>query len=250
MAKISKDLSAGNLHPRETIFLAGTIAAVNSELPIPCDGSSTVSLDLRGTFNLTIEVSGTVDGVQWTPIPVRPVNTASISYVPTIVGTVQGVWMGSCAGYRQVRARCTASTSGSAFAVISASTAPLDQSLLGMVTPLLVSQTGAASAALTATLPAPGAGLRQYLTYLRILRSASAALTAGAAPTVVTTTNLPGTLAFSFGADAAPQGTDKVIQEDFAYPLAALAQNTATTIVCPATTGVIWRVTCGYYVAP
>jgi hypothetical protein len=88
------------------------------------------------------------------------------------------------------------------------------------------------------------------LTYIRILRNASAALTAGAAPTVVTTTNLPGTLAFSFGADAAPQGTDKIIQEDFAYPLASLAQSTATTIVAPLTTGVIWRITVGYYVAP
>jgi hypothetical protein len=250
MAKLSKDLSAGNLHPREVIFLAGTLAAVNSEVVIPCDGSSTVSLDLRGTFSLTVEVSGSVDGIQWTPIPVRPVNTALIVYVAVVTGTVQGLWMGSCAGYRQVRARTTAAVSGSASAVISATTAPLDQTLSGAVTPLLVSTTGAAGAAITATLPSPGAGLRHYLTYIRILRSASAALTAGAAPTVVTTTNLPGPLAFSFGADAAPQGTDKIIQEDFAYPLAALAQGTATSVVAPITTGVIWRITVGYYVAP
>jgi hypothetical protein len=250
MAKLSKDLSAGNLHPRETVFLAGTLAAINSEVVIPCDGSSTVSVDLRGTFNLTVEVSGSVDGVQWTPIPVRPVNTASISYVAVITGTVPGLWMGSCSGYRQVRARTTAAVSGSATTVIAATTALLDQSLIGATTSLLVSPTGAAGAAVTATLPSPGAGLRHYVTYLRILRSASAALTAGAAPTVVTTTNLPGTLAFSFGADAALQGTDKLIQEDFAYPLAALAQATATTIVAPVTTGVIWRITVGYYVAP
>jgi 3-polyprenyl-4-hydroxybenzoate decarboxylase len=119
-----------------------------------------------------------------------------------------------------------------------------------MVTPLLVTATGAAGAAVTLSLPTPGAGLRQYITYLSINRSASAALTAGATPTVVTTTNIPGALAFTFGADAAPQGTDKIIREDFTYPLAATAQATATTIVCPATTGVIWRVTAGYYVAP
>jgi hypothetical protein len=66
----------------------------------------------------------------------------------------------------------------------------------------------------------------------------------------VTTTNLPGTLAFSFPADAAAQGTVDRWREDFAYPIASNAQNAATTIVCPATTNVIWRITAGFYVAP
>jgi hypothetical protein len=96
----------------------------------------------------------------------------------------------------------------------------------------------------------PGAGLRHYLTYLSINRFATALLTAAAAPVVVTTTNLPGALAFSFAADAAAQGTMDRWREDFSFPLAASAQATATTIVCPVTTGVIWRVTAGYYVAP
>ena len=120
----------------------------------------------------------------------------------------------------------------------------------GMITPLVVTAVSAAAAAVTLTLPAPGAGLRQYLTYLSINRFASALLTAAAAPVTVTTTNLPGTLAFSLPADAAAQGTLYPWREDFAYPLASSAQNTAMTIVCPATTGVIWRVTAGYYVAP
>lgn len=38
--------------------------------------------------------------------------------------------------------------------------------------------------------------------------------------------------------------------EDFNLPIATSAQATATTIVCPATPNVIWRVTAGYYVAP
>jgi hypothetical protein len=75
-------------------------------------------------------------------------------------------------------------------------------------------------------------------------------LTAAAAPVTVTTTNLPGTLAFSFAAEALPQGQIDRWREDFSYPLAAAAQATATTIVAPATTNVIWRVTAGYYVAP
>lgn len=109
---------------------------------------------------------------------------------------------------------------------------------------------GAAAAAVTLTLPAPGAGLRQYLTYLSINRFSSVLLTAAAAPVTVTTTNLPGSLAFSFAADAAVLGALDRWREDFAFPIASSAQNTATTIVCPATTGVIWRATAGYYIAP
>ena len=250
MAKLSLDQTIGTMHPRETLIVTGNLGALNAEIVETCDGSTTVSLDLRGTFSMTVEVSGTVDGTNYLPIPMRPVNLAAVSYVAAIVGTVQGVWVGKCAGFRQIRVRVTAFTSGTALATLTASTAALDDTLQGFITPSIVTNTGAAGAAVTLTLPSPGAGLRQYITYLSIVRSASAALTAGAAPTVVTTTNLPGSLAFTFGADAAPQGTDKIIREDFAYPMAASAQGTAVTVVCPITTGVIWRVTAGYYVAP
>lgn len=255
MAKIARDLATpiggtALLHPRETIIGTGTIGAVNGEVIIPVDGCSSVSIDLRGTFNMTLEVAGTVDGTNYIFIPVRPFGQTAISYVAAITGSAAGVWVGKCAPFRSVRIRCTAYTSGSATVALAGDTAPLDDSLQGMVTATVGTVTGAAGAAATLTLASPGAGLRHYLTYIAIVRSASAALTAGAAPTIVTTTNLPGSLAFTFGADAATQGTDKVIREDFAYPLAASAAGTATAIVCPITTGVIWRVTAGYYVAP
>jgi len=38
---------------------------------INADGASTVALDLRGTFNLTVELAGSVDGTNWTLLPVR-----------------------------------------------------------------------------------------------------------------------------------------------------------------------------------
>ncbi len=250
MAKISRDLSAGNLHPRETVFGSGTLGALNAEVIIPADGSSSLALDLRGTFSMTIEVSGTVDGTNWTLIPVRPINAAAVQYVSAVTGTAAGIWVGKCFPFRSIRARVTAYTSGAATATLAASTAVLDDSLQGTTAPLYGTATGAAGAAVTLTLASPGAGLRQYITFLRILRSSSAALTAGAAPTVVTTTNLPGSMAYSFGADASPQGADKIISEDFAYPIPASTQNNTVTIVCPVTTGVIWRVSVGYYVAP
>jgi 3-polyprenyl-4-hydroxybenzoate decarboxylase len=118
-----------------------------------------------------------------------------------------------------------------------------------LVTSVIVTATGAAAAAVTLTLAAPGVGLRHYITYLRITRFATAALVGAATPVLVTTTNIPGTLVFSIPADAAAIGTAYSIQEDFAYPIATVAQNTATTIVAPATTTTIWRMTAGYYVA-
>lgn len=250
MAKISKQLTAGNLHPRENLFIAGNLGSLNAEIITDCDSASTVSIDLRGTFSLTIEIQGTIDGTNWITIPVRPINTASISYVVAITGTAQGVWVGECAGYNKVRARVTAFTSGAATATLTAGSALLTDQLRNFTTPLIVTNTGASGAAVTLTLPAPGAGLRQYLTYLSINRFAAALLTAGTTPVLVTTTNLPGSLVFSFPADAAPQGGLFPWREDFAFPLAASAQNTAVTVVCPATTNVIWRVTGGYYVSP
>lgn len=250
MAKLSRDKNATTLHPREALLVAGNLGALNAEIIVAADGSSTVALDLRGTFSMTVEVSGSVDGVNYEMIPVRRLNAAAIGYVASVVGTTAGVWVGKCSQYLFVRARVTAYTSGSATAALLTNTALLDDSLQGMVTTTLGTNTGAAGAAVTLTIASPGAGLRHYLTYISISRFAAALMTAAATPLIVTTTNLPGSLAFSVPADAAAQGAVATIREDFAYPLAASAQGTATTIVCPATTNAIWRVTAGYYVAP
>jgi hypothetical protein len=249
MAKLSTDLRSAVLHPRESLSATGSLGALNAEVIADCDGCGSVSLDLRGTFNLSIEVAGTVDGTNWTLIPMRALNVASVLYVPSIGSTASGTWVGSCAGFRRVRARVGSHTSGAATAVLMANLPLLDQSLNGMITGNISTAVGASGAAVTLTLAAPGAGLRHYLTYLSINRFAAAVLTA-AAPVTVTTTNLPGTLAFSVPADAAALGTLDRWREDFAFPIASSAQNTATTIVCPVTTGVIWRVTAGFYVAP
>lgn len=250
MAKLSTDLRSATLHPRETIFSTAVLGSLNAETIIDSDGSASVTLDLRGTFSLTIEVSGTVDGTNWTLIPMRPVNVAAVAYVVSVVGTTQGIWIGQCSGYRRLRARVTAYTSGAATATLTANTTMYDNRLLGPTASGFGTAVGASGAAVTLTLASPGAGLRHYLTYVSINRFAVALLTAGAAPVTVTTTNLPGSLAFSFPADAAAQGTLFPLREDFAFPAASLAQATATTIVCPATTNVIWRVTAGFYVAP
>ena len=250
MARIAKELSPGTLHPRETLRVTGNLAGANAVAVTDCDGCASVALDLRsGAFNGTVQAQGTVDGTNWTLIPLRPLNTAAVLYVVSITSTttIGGVWVGSCAGFAQVRVIVTAFTSGAVVATLAASNAPLDQSLLGQVTTSIGTITGAAA---TLTLAAPGVGLRHYLTYIRIVRIAAAALTAGAAPILVTTTNIPGALVFSIQANAALQGDIFAFQEDYNYPVAVTAQNTATTFVAPLTANVIWRITAGFYAAP
>jgi len=161
MAKLSTDLRSATLHPREAIFSTATLGSLNAETIIAADSCATVTLDLRGTFSLTMEVSGTVDGTNWTPIPMRPINVAAVAYVAAVTGTAAGTWVGQCAGYRQVRARCTAYTSGSATTTIAANNAQYDNLMFGPVTTGIGTQLGTVSLATTLTLASPGAGLRR-----------------------------------------------------------------------------------------
>lgn len=248
MGKDTRNLAGGGgvgtpLHARETLFTVGNLALLNAEVQLPVDSCGTVQLDIRGTFVGTIAVQGTVDGVNWSLIPLRPFNSPKFLLGVTTAGT----WSGDCSQYWKVRAIMTAFTSGSAATVLAASNS--------VFTPVAVTTdvqtiTAAAGAVATLTIAAPGVGLRHYLTYIRITRFAAAVLTAAAAPVLVTTTNIPGTLVFSIPADAALLGSVFVYQEDFANPIAVVAQNTATVITGPVTTGVIWRITAGYFVAP
>jgi len=109
---------------------------------------------------------------------------------------------------------------------------------------LVVSSTAAANTALTVTLPA-AAGLFHYIDRIEIVRTATAALT-GTATLVVTTTNLPGTLAWSFGNAMAAGGTSQDLAAIFPQGLKSSVVNTATTIVMPAPgAAVLWR--CNVY---
>jgi hypothetical protein len=116
---------------------------------------------------------------------------------------------------------------------------------------LVVSVTAAASAAVTATLPAAGPGLYHYITNIDITRYATATITGTATPNVVATTNMPGSLAWTC-ASAAAVGTitDRIVENYTGAPVRCSTANTNTTVVTPATSNVIWRVTVHYYTAP
>lgn len=220
------------------------LSALNAEAIADLNGHCVASVDVRGTFTATLIFEGTVDGTNY--VTLTAINQATQAMVTTTAAA--GTFFVSVTGYRRIRVRVSAYTSGTAVVAIRASLADYAINAIPYPATLSVTNTGAAGAAVTLTIPAAGAGLFHYITRIVIQRFATALLTAAAAPVVVTTTNMPGSKAFTFPADAAAQGTIYSEIVEPSQPLKSSAANTNTTIVCPLTTAVIWRVTADYYV--
>ena len=250
MSKLSLDFATGTFHPREGIIGSGALAALNSAIsPVKADGANTASLVITGTYVGTIAVEGSIDGTIWDVIPVKPINAGGI-YALTLASAAVGRWAGPVGQFVWIRARMTAFTSGFANVTLVAETGLSDVVVVPKAAGYAATVTAATGVAATLTLPAAGVGLYHYITHIRLQRHTSALLTAGSAPVVVTTANMPGSMAYSFQADASPQGTmyEQVIEPT--NPIRSVTANTATTFVMPATTGVIWRASAHYYIAP
>jgi hypothetical protein len=240
---------------------SGVLAALNAELVIDLNGDESALVYIQSTsFIGTLEFTGcnNADGTQYFPVAAYPyaIGCAGGTIPPAgqpllidalVAANTSRVYSIPVGQLKKLRVRASAYTSGSMVCSITSDTQDeLNTAIIGKPATLLVTATGAASAAVTATLPAVS-GLRHIIDFIRINRSATAALTAAAAPVVVTTTNLPGSPALTFGSDAAGIGIDKEGLLDFgASGLAASALGTATTIVCPVYTGVIWRINVAY----
>lgn len=110
---------------------------------------------------------------------------------------------------------------------------------------LWVTATAASGSAVTLTLPAVASQFHR-INFIEITAYTTAARTGSATPLTVTTTNLPGSPAFTFQT-AAAVGTKEPYVLAPGFPIKSSVANTATTIVCPATTSVIWRVNVSYY---
>ncbi len=243
MAKISKDYSTGTLHPRENQSITGTLTAAGSEIVVESHGNSIVTLDLRGTFVATVDIQGTVDGVNWFSMPCRPYYDLG-SY--QFGASADGVFVADCGGFKGVKAHVSSYTSGTITATLLATQGHIyDPELSDNV----VSATAASAAALTVTLPA-AANLTHHITHIEIVRFTATAQTATATPNLVTTTNLPGSLGWSLPHEASAVGSVYEKTLFFSRPLRASAPGVATTIVCPAVTGIIWKVNVTYFLAP
>jgi len=227
-----------------------SLAALNAETVMQLNGQATVMFDVRtAAAVLTFTFEASVDGTNYLAVPA--VSLASQAMVSAVgVTTTHGaVYAISSSGFRAVRCRVSAWTSGSITVAARGTAAAIPPSLEPpFPTTLWVTATAAANTAATATLPAAGAGLFHYITSLRIARNATAAL-AGSATIIHTTTNLPGSPAWSVGNAMAAGGTQVDLDQAFPYPLRSSVANTATTIVVAAGgLAVLGRVNVGYYV--
>jgi len=238
--------SLGNeVKPRADTVAANTslIMSASSQVMDLQGGESCAAIYINAVTTTVYQFEGTIDGSNYFTIPVLNQQTQAFTSLISAVG----VYYASVNGYKSVRLRVTTGgTVGNIF--MRASLSDYMTYTTPIPTTLSVTATGAAGAAVTLTVPAAGAGLFHYFTRIIIQRFATAALTAAAAPVIVTTTNLAGSRQLSFPADAALQGTMYTEEISPSQPIKSSTANTATTIVCPVTTGIIWRVTADYYV--
>ena len=243
---------------RESRRVSGTVAAVNGTVTMDLNGDNSATIQLvggGGTVNLTYIVEGTLDGSYFfllpmyaylpactggtLPVPAQPMLLEALN-----VADPKRVVCVATSGLAQVRVRVSAYTAGSVLITMVSDT---EESLNPYVrsqrsATLGVTATAAVSTVVNASLPAV-TGLRHYIDSIRVIRSATAALTASATPVLVTTSNLPGNPVLTFGSDVAGIGLDKELVLDFGGSgLAATAISSTTIVSAPAYTGVIWRI--------
>lgn len=230
--------------------ISATLSALNAESVVDLNGHAVCFVDARtaaGSLSLVFE--GTIDGTNYVALPAFDTALSVFVATATSTTTYNKQFAVTTTGFRRMRVRVSAFTSGTM--VVSQRATLADYMINTASIPVLsASVTAAANTAATLTLAAPGAGLRHYITGIEITRNATAAL-AGSATLVITTTNLPGSLAWSVGNAMNAGGTQIDVDRDFTQPLQSVAQNTATTIVAPIPgLAVLWRINAYYYVAP
>jgi hypothetical protein len=225
-----------------------TIGALNSEVIIDLNGQAIATFDLRtAAMNATLVFEGSVDGVNYISLPGFDMQTEAYISSVIVTTTLAKIYTVGVSGLRRVRVRVSAFTSGNID--VSARASRADVVIYGRLVPanLWITAVGAANAAVTLTIPAAGAGLFHYITGAWIGRAGAAAL-AGTAVLTITTTNWPGTAAFSVGNASPAGGTQRDIELVLSNPIKSLVANTATTIVMPVPgAGVLWRANVSYY---
>ena len=247
MAKLSLDSRSANMHPRENLFASAPLSSLNAAISCYADGASTLAAVVNGTYVGTLTFEGTVDGVNWDTIPVKPVKAGGL-YVMTLASGVAGRWKGPIGEFQQVRARMSTYTSGAANVMLMVSNGIGTEAVVIPKADVQHAEIlGTTGAAATLTIPAPGPGLFQYISRLLVQRIVSAGpLTPSPAPLTVTTTNLIGNRTIRLPASAAATG--EIAQDLFegSKPIRAVVANAAVSIVMPPATGVIWFAAADY----
>lgn len=234
---------------------SATLAALNAESLIDIQGKAVVRVDIRTAAGaLTVVAEATVDGTNYFALPMfaeQQLLAAAIvqeTFVASVVvaTTTSGTYIVGVSGFRRMRIRVSAYTSGNIIVTLRGSAADEIINVRLLPSNLHVTATAAANTAATATLPAV-AGLFHYITHINIVRNATAAL-AGTATLIHTSTNLPGTPAWSVGNAMVAGGTQEDVNYTPTTPLKSSVAGTATTVVAAAAgLAVLGRVNVSYY---
>jgi hypothetical protein len=219
---------------------AGQTVTVHVDNPTP---GPLATQPVSGTFWPTTQpVSGPLTDTQ---LRAAPVPVSGFPATQPVSGTV-GVSNMVAQGLTDTQLRASAVPVSGPLTDTQLRAAPIPVSNTALApSALAVTATAATGVAVTATLPAVAAQFH-YVTSIEITLYSTAARTGSATPVVVTTTNLPGALAWTFATAAAVGTTDpKVLTPT--TPLRSSVANTATTVVCPAVVGGVWRANVTYY---
>jgi hypothetical protein len=231
---------------RASVYKAGTRVWTQA-LTMPTDGLPHILITwtrgdqciffLDDPFN-PVATTYVGTGSQNLPIRLHSLNSNSVTGTPTMVTTALGV-MDPC--------RLASGISDATYPWRRVKVDPQGAlSVAPRAADLAVTAVGGTGNAVTCTLPAAGPGQHHYIGEIQITKYATAAISGNATPITITTTNLPGSIAYTFET-AQAIGTNSTRNNEYALPLKSLTANTATTVVCPAVTNSLWRVTVSYY---
>ncbi len=250
--------SIGGLTLTDARVAGATLGALNAELLIDIQGKANVYFEIRAAANAATYVfEGSLDGTNYYTLPVRGVvgtlaatvvqeNIVSSVVVATSAAAVYAV---NSTGWRRIRCRVSAYTSGTA--TVTARGTVSDLAIIAQPQPsmLHVTATAAVNTGSTCTLPA-AAGLFHYITKIELVKLYNVVGVAAGAGMIITSTNLPGTPAWTTEQLASAAGTAvRVIDANYQNPLKSLVANTATTFVAGAQLQTIWRWNVSYYQA-
>jgi hypothetical protein len=96
----------------------GRLAAAQDAVALEVRGYGSVGVQVTGTFVGTVTFEATVDGVTWVAFNMTPSNSGTDASTLATTGASRK----DCGGYRAVRARMSAYTSGTAIVTIQGAT--------------------------------------------------------------------------------------------------------------------------------
>lgn len=100
---------SGNPILGDVVTQGTTVNALNGAVTLQLRGQASASFQLTGIGSLTMAFEATIDGVNFFAIPAFPVGGGAA----VTTTTANGQWTCNTVGFFQVRARCSAFTSGS-----------------------------------------------------------------------------------------------------------------------------------------